>query len=465
MTEVAAQPGGGEEIDTISDFRAVALDFLQAVYDDAADGADIGEVFGDLDTAELISEVEDVLVMASEEPHTEPGVTYLHEELGIVGEGAQPKSTAEIAQDHQTSPREVQKHILATLAMLREKVASLVEPSQASELPDSTDVHESGTVVSSADWLPAYGDIATAQGVLTARREVRININGGIRLLTKAEEGDLGQIIQRGIRAAEILESNTQLQPSQRRALEIAVRQGRAAYDYFFEANTGLAKSMARPQTENGTYRSYDVAFQNAALGLMRAILDFDHRKGFKFSTYARWWIRQSLQEGLVTGDSQTIRIPSGARRFSSQYDQARSKLEQELDQTPTIVQIAERMGLSVERLRENLRDLKYTEVLSLDIQLGAEDSDETLGDLVASDADDPAETAASRVLVEELLELLNPIQLEVVRLKNGLNGPTHSYQQIAEELGTSKDKVRHIYIRALGIMRTSQSGNELGDI
>ncbi len=240
-----------------------------------------------------------------------------------------------------------------------------------------------------------------------------------------------------------------------------AVERGdQAAKERMINSNLRLVVSIAK------RYRGRGVPFgdliQDGVIGLNRAVEKFDHRKGFKFSTYATWWIRQAVQRS-VAGQSRTIRVPTHVHERRNKLGAAARKLEPELGRPATHEELAEATGLSLLHVDEAL-DLAEARV-SLNRPVGSEDDGE-LGDLFADEhADDPEERAdeylrgeAVRLALAELPEL----ERRVLELRYGLDGEPHSLEAIGAELGISRERIRRLEGEALENLAGTLGDGEL---
>ena len=257
-----------------------------------------------------------------------------------------------------------------------------------------------------------------------------MNRAGRYQLLTAAEEVALAKRIERGDAAAK---------------------------ERMINSNLRLVISIAK------RYQGHDVPLldlvQDGVIGLNRAVEKFDWRRGFKFSTYATWWIRQACQRAIAS-QSRTIRVPSHVEERRVKLSRARRQLETRLGREPTRDELAEATGLSQAHVDEAL-DVAEARV-SLNQTVGAEDEGE-LGDLFRDpSADDPAEEALQsleRLGIRRSVATLPELERRVVELRFGLDGDPQPLESIGKELGISRERVRQLEADAL-----EQLADELGD-
>jgi RNA polymerase primary sigma factor len=275
---------------------------------------------------------------------------------------------------------------------------------------------------------------------------------GAHPLLNAADEQRLGAAIAAGRAAEAELADAAHLGPAKRRALQHKVDEAAQARRTFVQANLRLVVSVAR-RYEGSGLALLDLV-QEGNLGLMRAVDRFDHRKGFKFSTYATWWIRQAIGRAIADS-SRTIRVPAHVREQYGLIDQATARLAERFDRAPTDEEVAADCGLSVERVtlvRRHRRPL-----VSLAAPVG-EDGDTVLADLLADDeAESPfdaAATALEREALETQLARLNPREQIVLRARFGLDARARTLAELGEELDITRERVRQIEAKALGKLR-----------
>ena len=294
-------------------------------------------------------------------------------------------------------------------------------------------------------------DTAAADGVGEAMALYLREI-GRVPLLTGADEVRLSQAMERGRAAAERL--SVECVPDEERDDLVAlVRQGEAAREELTDANLRLVVSVARRYSNRGV-PLVDL-IQEGNLGLLRAVEKFDWRRGFKFSTYATWWIRQAVSRAIAD-DARTIRIPVHLYDVVNRMARVSSQLHQELGREPTDDELAAALQLSPERVRELAQVLPQP--VSLDGFVG-EDQETRLSDLVADDNAINLESAAEyRLLAERIrdtLLTLTPRERRVIERRFGLGDDNdESLTAIGREIGVTRERIRQIESTALRKLR-----------
>jgi RNA polymerase primary sigma factor len=271
-------------------------------------------------------------------------------------------------------------------------------------------------------------------------------------LLTRDQEIQLARQIEMGLLAQKALEE-TDYNAKEYRRLEALVEAGQAAREHLGRANTRLVISIAK------RYRGFGIPFtdliQDGNVGLMRAVDNYNHHTGNRFSTYATWWIRQAVTRSL-SNHGRVIRIPVHTGDRIRKMSQVSQRLEMERGQRPTAEEISEAMGESPDKIRQMMR--WATQTISLE-QPAGEDGDAELYDFVEDDRiDHPEDLTDIRLLNETLgclMDGLTAREAQILRLRFGLQGAnTHTLGQIGEKFGLSRERIRQIEREALAKMR-----------
>ncbi|WP_405094316.1 sigma-70 family RNA polymerase sigma factor [Micromonospora sp. NBC_01392] len=272
-------------------------------------------------------------------------------------------------------------------------------------------------------------------------------------LLDAAREVDLSKAIEGGLYAEHLLDSDRIPDGVTRDELERVVADGERAKDLFIRANLRLVVSIARRYVRSGM-PMLDL-IQEGNTGLVRAVEKFDYERGFKFSTYATWWIRQAISRAIAQQE-RTVRLPVHLVEDVNRMRNVARQLTRELGADPEPEQIAASLGVTVERVNELVRWSQDT--VSLDTPVG-DDGDTNLGDLVAdSDAPSPEEivlTGLERQRIEGLLNHLDDRSAGIMRARYGLeDGREHSLTEVASRFSLSRERIRQLEIQALGRLR-----------
>jgi RNA polymerase sigma factor (sigma-70 family) len=279
-----------------------------------------------------------------------------------------------------------------------------------------------------------------------------LNAIGRVALLSHEEEVDCAKRYQAGLLAARRLSEHHD-PPQVRARLRRVVEDGAHAQELLVTANLRLVVSVARRYLGRGL--SLLELIQEGNLGLMRGVEKFDHTRGYKFSTYATWWIRQALTRGTAN-KARSVRLPVHVHELVAKLRRVEFELLQLLGRDPTDEELAEALGISRERLRE--LQLAGREITSLDRSVG-EDGETTLGELVRDDeAPDPERVAASelaRIEVAAALDELAERERGVLELRYGLSGQEpRTLEEIGELYGVTRERIRQIEKKTLAKLR-----------
>jgi RNA polymerase nonessential primary-like sigma factor len=287
-------------------------------------------------------------------------------------------------------------------------------------------------------------DTLDEQGVSADLVRAYLNGIGRRKLLTAAEEVDLAERVEAGL-YAEYRLAHERGDADLRGDLAAVAADGRAARDILLEANLRLVVSLAKRYTGRGM--AFLDLIQEGNLGLIRAVQKFDYTRGYKFSTYATWWIRQAITRAMAD-QARTIRIPVHVVERVNRLVRVRRELATELGREPTQAEIAGELELSLLEVNELLSYDR--EPISLDQAVG-EDGDSALGDFIHADAalPDPADSSAHAHLRGEVLIVLSTLsqrEQTVIRLRFGLDdGRQRTLDEVGRECGLSRERIRQI--------------------
>jgi len=287
---------------------------------------------------------------------------------------------------------------------------------------------------------------------------------GRYPLLTKDDEARLAQAAEAGRDARAELTADKARSPARVRQLRRAVRAGDAAVETFVNGNLRLVVSIAK------RYQGADLPLldlvQEGNLGLIHAVEKFDWRKGFKFSTYATWWIRQAITRGIANG-GRTIRLPVHASDLLNQTLKSRARLEAQLGRRPNVSELAADLEVSAERVVDILRHAAAPGSLSEPL---SHDSDAELGDLLEDrEAMSPPEAAVAALLpgeVAKMLVTLDDREREIIRLRFGLDrGEPCTLEEVGVCFGLTRERIRQIEARALSKLRHPTASGDLHEL
>jgi RNA polymerase primary sigma factor len=286
---------------------------------------------------------------------------------------------------------------------------------------------------------------------------------GRVPLLTAEQEVDLARRVEAGIFAAEKLVCEPDLSSGLRRDLDLVVMDGQRAKRQLIEANLRLVVSIAKRYVGRGL--PFLDLVQEGNLGLIRAVEKFDYTKGYKFSTYATWWIRQAISRALAE-HARTIRVPVHVVEMINKVVRIQRFLLQEQGREPTPEEIGERLEITPQRVQELMRFAQ--DPVSLQAPVG-ETEDSSLGDLIEdADAVAPVEQAAFVLLrehIETILSTLGDREKRVVQLRYGLtDGEPHTLEEIGRVFGVTRERVRQIEAKTLAKLRHQSYTAQLRD-
>jgi RNA polymerase primary sigma factor len=290
-----------------------------------------------------------------------------------------------------------------------------------------------------------------------------LNEIGRTALLDAAQEVDLSKRIEAGVFADHKLTGKTKLSPKQRRELEAIRADGALAKAHMLEANLRLVVSVAKRYSNRGM--SFLDVVQEGNLGLIRAVEKFDYTKGYKFSTYAMWWIRQAITRALAD-QARTIRLPVHVVEQLNKLGRLQRDLHQKFGRDATPEELAAELDRTPEQIEEMLRNARQP--VSLDNPVG-DDEDTRLGDLIedfeAPGAADALEYQTMIETVHRALAGLEPREARVLALRFGLaEGRPHTLDEIGRDIGLTRERIRQIEKDALAKLRQPDRPDSLLD-
>ena len=286
---------------------------------------------------------------------------------------------------------------------------------------------------------------------------------GRRQLLTAEEEVDLAKRIEAGLFAEYKLETERRLSKQMRADLEAVAEDGRRAKAHMLEANLRLVVSVAKKYSDRGL-SLLDVV-QEGNLGLIRAVEKFDYTKGYKFSTYAMWWIRQAIQRGFADS-ARTIRLPVHVLEMLSKLSRVERDMHQRLGREPTPEELAVELDRTPDQIEELLRTSRQP--ISLNSTIG-EDGETSIGDLIEDiDAPEASELVDRQLMADQLrhaLDALTPREATIMAMRFGLyDGNPHTLDEIGRALGLTRERIRQLEKQSLSKLRHPSRAQPLLD-
>jgi len=322
-----------------------------------------------------------------------------------------------------------------------------------------SDTDDDGVVAASGASLADLDEAAASADLV----RVYLNEIGKVSLLTAADEVELAKRIEAGLYAEHLLTASNSFSAARRRDLRALVIDGSRAKDHLLRANLRLVVSLAKRYTGHGM--PFLDLIQEGNLGLIRAVEKFDYTKGFKFSTYATWWIRQAISRAMAD-QSRTIRLPVHLVEQVNKLQRLRREMNQSLGREATDAELAVELDVPEERIRE-LIDLSR-DLVSLDQTVGTDD-DAALGDFIADDTAPAAEAAVEaglmRTQLRSVLGTLEAREAAVVRMRYGLDdGQPRTLDEIGRAFKLSRERIRQIERETMAKLRHPSRAQALRD-
>jgi RNA polymerase primary sigma factor len=350
-----------------------------------------------------------------------------------------------VASDHEPAPAED--------ALTDADPAATTDPVAAAGGPGDIDEADADTEADLDDQTTVMGDSVHTYLKSIGRRQ----------LLTAEQEVDLAKRIEAGLYAEHKLETVKRLSDTHREELEWVAEDGRRAKSHMLEANLRLVVSVAKKYSDRGL-SLLDVV-QEGNLGLIRAVEKFDYAKGYKFSTYAMWWIRQAIQRGFADS-ARTIRLPVHVLEMLSKLSRVERDMHQRLGREPTADELAVELDKSPEQVLELLRTSRQP--ISLDSTIG-EDGDTRIGDLIEdTDSPEAAELVDRQLMAEQLrraLNVLSPRESTIMAMRFGLyDGTPRTLDEIGKHMGLTRERIRQLEKESLSKLRHPSNAQPLLD-
>jgi RNA polymerase primary sigma factor len=391
----------------------------------------------------------------------EPGGAAIRE--GTAAEGRPSKSSAPKrartgTEDMTTaqltaSPDTADEPALDSLDAAEAEAVALAEAAPAGELATAAEPAQPAAEVDLDDQTSAMGD-----SVHTYLKSI-----GRTSLLTAEQEVNLAKRIEAGLFAEHKLATEADLGEALRRDLTEVAEDGRRAKAHMLEANLRLVVSVAKKYSDRGL-SLLDVV-QEGNLGLIRAVEKFDYTKGYKFSTYAMWWIRQAIQRGFADS-ARTIRLPVHVLEMLSKLSRVERDMHQRLGREPTPEELAVELDRTPDQIEELLRTSRQP--ISLDSTIG-EDGETSIGDLIEDvDAPEASELVDRQLMADQLRHALDGLtqrEATIMAMRFGLyDGNPHTLDEIGRALGLTRERIRQLEKQSLSKLRHPSRAQPLLD-
>ena len=362
-------------------------------------------------------------------------------------------------QPDMTQPGDSPSAAVSTAAVVSAEIAEVVELDGL----DAAAAEASALTSTAATELAAEADLDDQTSVMGDSVHTYLKSIGRTSLLTAEQEVDLAKRIEAGLFAEHKLENETDLSKSHRRDLQAVAEDGRRAKAHMLEANLRLVVSVAKKYSDRGL-SLLDVV-QEGNLGLIRAVEKFDYTKGYKFSTYAMWWIRQAIQRGFADS-ARTIRLPVHVLEMLSKLSRVERDMHQRLGREPTPEELAVELDRTPDQIEELLRTSRQP--ISLDSTIG-EDGETSIGDLIEDvDAPEASELVDRQLMADQLrhaLDALTPREATIMAMRFGLyDGNPHTLDEIGRALGLTRERIRQLEKQSLSKLRHPSRAQPLLD-
>jgi len=402
----------------------------------------------------ILRELADAGVRLANERQEAPKSKRTTPKPGTVKAGTAKASTAEAgtvtSRSAKTAEASSEDEVTPTAGVNADEDVAIEAEAEAAALAEASDRLSEADL---DDQTPAMGD-----SVHTYLKSI-----GRTSLLTAEQEVDLAKRIEAGLFAEHKLDTEPDLSEDFRRDLQAVAEDGRRAKAHMLEANLRLVVSVAKKYTDRGL-SLLDVV-QEGNLGLIRAVEKFDYTKGYKFSTYAMWWIRQAIQRGFADS-ARTIRLPVHVLEMLSKLSRVERDMHQRLGREPTPEELAVELDRTPDQIEELLRTSRQP--ISLDSTIG-EDGETSIGDLIEDvDAPEASEMVDRQLMAEQLrsaLDALTPREATIMSMRFGLyDGNPHTLDEIGRALGLTRERIRQLEKQSLSKLRHPSRAQPLLD-
>jgi RNA polymerase primary sigma factor len=344
-------------------------------------------------------------------------------------------------------------------------IAGPAHPAAKSGSAKNGSAARSAVVTEPADTLgvSSESDLDDQTSVMGDSVHTYLKSIGRRSLLTAEQEVELAKRIEAGLFAEHKLATESGLTKRYRADLELVAEDGRRAKAHMLEANLRLVVSVAKKYSDRGL-SLLDVV-QEGNLGLIRAVEKFDYTKGYKFSTYAMWWIRQAIQRGFADS-ARTIRLPVHVLEMLSKLSRVERDMHQKLGREPTPEELAVELDRTPDQIEELLRTSRQP--ISLDSTIG-EDGETSIGDLIEdTDAPEASELVDRQLMADQLrhaLDALSPREATIMSMRFGLyDGNPHTLDEIGKALGLTRERIRQLEKQSLSKLRHPSRAQPLLD-
>jgi len=346
------------------------------------------------------------------------------------------------------------ERIESVLATLRRQGVEILDNDLESDLSDQD-----------GEMTDSDMDLATSLDNISSDDTIGLYLKemSRVPLLKMEEEMDIARRIETGRNSKlELDRSNGQCQPQEKILLQQQVEDGMLAREHLIKANTRLVVSVAKKYIGRGV--PFLDLIQEGNLGLMKAVEKFDYHRGFRFSTYATWWIRQTITRSIAD-QGRTIRVPVHMVDRIRQLYKVTHEMEQQLGRLPTNEELAKKLDTTPSKIEWMLRVSWLP--LSLESPINDEEEDSELGQFVEDQlTPTPIQSAYSKLLrekIEEVLDTLPPREARILRLRFGLeNGHNYTLEEVGEKFGLTRERIRQIESKALRRLRHPRRSRQL---